>query len=886
MMFLGSVLFADLDKHQKYGTMPIEYDPVPVFINPDYIDIYRNEVTITVGGGSWDSEISWQLDTDPAGDTPLASGGAPFSEVITLPDGMYLLTAIDSYNDGWNGASFTITDANGAVLFTYDGPPYGGSPELVSFEIGGGIPGCMDATACNYDDLATEDDGSCCLTNCVDLTIGGGSYISEVSWEILDASATVIYSGGGTEYSGTICLDNGTYMINGYDSWGDGWNGNVFTLVDSDGNTIVDFTFDEGTESSTIFVVPFGEVGVPGLFFSEYGEGSSSNKYLEIYNGTGDVVSLDDVFILGNYNGNPWSETFTFQSGATIDAGDVYIIASSDADPAIVALADEVHAYGDPWYITAFNGDDVRALAQIDGEIEIIIDIIGTLDADGDGVPGEGGDDDPGSGWSVAGIENATKDHTLVRKSNVSLGNAGDWINSAGMTENSSEWHVLEQNNWDNLGSHFQGSIPCELTEVTINLYDSYGDGWNGNVLNVGLPSQDGAVELTIENGSEESYVLCLADGTYPISCDGGDYQGEVSWEILAADGTVLLAGGAPYEGEVIQVGDFVDSFGCTDPLAYNYDETVTVEDGSCYYDGDYCSVALPAIEGAETGNPSSGASQWYSYTATMDGFLTATTCYSGQMEDTYVEIYTSCDEGVELLYWNDDADCGDETGGNSYASQVEFQVQEGETYYFLWDDYYSPGPFTWYLYESPLAPRNLVANGGIQSASLDWIAYNVVETEAINRFNQAPKNLRFQSETYLQKKNQIKIDNSDGRNSFWVNPDLASNSRATSVTIQCGGGNYESEVSWEIIDAGGTVIASGGAPSTLDIDLQDGTYLVNGYDSWGDGWNGNVLTIDGEVDGQTTNFLTWTFDTGSEASTYFSIGDVGSVNLIPSNIV
>ena len=91
---------------------------------------------------------------------------------------------------------------------------------MVSFEIGG-IPGCMDATACNYDDLATEDDGSCCLTNCVDLTIVV-DHIRVVSWEILDASATVIYSGGGTEYSGTICLDNGTYMINGYDSWGDG----------------------------------------------------------------------------------------------------------------------------------------------------------------------------------------------------------------------------------------------------------------------------------------------------------------------------------------------------------------------------------------------------------------------------------------------------------------------------------------------------------------------------------------------------------------------------------------------------------------------------------------------------------------------------------------
>ena len=44
----------------------------------------------------------------------------------------------------------------------------------------------------------------------------------------------------------------------------------------------------------------------------------------------------------------------------------------------------------------------------------------------------------------VAGIE--MQPDTLVRKSNVSLGNTGDWINSAGMTENSSEWHVLEQN--------------------------------------------------------------------------------------------------------------------------------------------------------------------------------------------------------------------------------------------------------------------------------------------------------------------------------------------------------------------------------------------------------------------------------------------------------
>ena len=35
--------------------------------------------------------------------------------------------------------------------------------------------------------------------------------------------------------------------------------------------------------------------------------------------------------------------------------------------------------------------------------------------------------DDPGSGWDVAGVSSATKDHTLVRKSTVLSGNSGDW---------------------------------------------------------------------------------------------------------------------------------------------------------------------------------------------------------------------------------------------------------------------------------------------------------------------------------------------------------------------------------------------------------------------------------------------------------------------------
>ena len=60
---------------------------------------------------------------------------------------------------------------------------------------------------------------------------------------------------------------------------------------------------------------------------------------------------------------------------------------------------------------------------------------------------------DPGSGWDVAGVSNGTKDHTLVRKCGINSGNT-DWALSAGTSSEDSEWVVLEQNDWTNLGSH------------------------------------------------------------------------------------------------------------------------------------------------------------------------------------------------------------------------------------------------------------------------------------------------------------------------------------------------------------------------------------------------------------------------------------------------
>ena len=82
---------------------------------------------------------------------------------------------------------------------------------------------------------------------------------------------------------------------------------------------------------------------------------------------------------------------------------------------------------------------------------------------------------DPGSGWDVAGVAAATKDHTLVRKSSVVSGNT-DWIASAGTSTEDSEWIVKEKDDWTDLGKHNEVIQPTvtsiEFSSSDIRLFE------------------------------------------------------------------------------------------------------------------------------------------------------------------------------------------------------------------------------------------------------------------------------------------------------------------------------------------------------------------------------------------------------------------------------
>ena len=202
------------------------------------------------------------------------------------------------------------------------------------------------------------------------------------------------------------------------------------------------FSCSEGSDDSSDTANGGSDNQTVNLFFSEYAEGSSNNKYVEIYNPSSTTVNLNNYQIKGTNNGTAWGDNGERELalGGTLAANSVYIICTDAADPTIIAKANLALPYESPVH---YNGNDAIAIFGIDGtgNFTVIMDVIGVQSSD----PGP-------AGWNVAGVTGATKDHTLVRKSSISKGNT-NWENSAGTSASNSEWEVKDVDDWTSLGT-------------------------------------------------------------------------------------------------------------------------------------------------------------------------------------------------------------------------------------------------------------------------------------------------------------------------------------------------------------------------------------------------------------------------------------------------
>lgn len=161
------------------------------------------------------------------------------------------------------------------------------------------------------------------------------------------------------------------------------------------------------------------------LFFSEYIEGSSNNKAVEIYNPLSTAYDLTHCQVRVYSNGNATPSGSVTLNGS-LAAGDVYVLCHTGANTAIQAVCDLQST------VINFNGDDALDVV-CDG---VTVDVIGQIGFD------------PGNEWAANGV--STVNRTLRRKCGIFSGDT----NGSDAFDPSVEWDGYPIDNVDNLGMH------------------------------------------------------------------------------------------------------------------------------------------------------------------------------------------------------------------------------------------------------------------------------------------------------------------------------------------------------------------------------------------------------------------------------------------------
>ncbi|PIZ43552.1 hypothetical protein COY33_01310 [candidate division WWE3 bacterium CG_4_10_14_0_2_um_filter_42_7] len=173
-----------------------------------------------------------------------------------------------------------------------------------------------------------------------------------------------------------------------------------------------------------LFTSPVRAAPVADLFFSEYIEGSSYNKAVEIYNPTSGGVSLGG-FSIELYSNGGTSPTNISLSSVTLAQGDTFVVCHTSFS--VSSLCDLQTGN------LNFNGDDTLVLKNAVGDV---IDVFGQVGYD------------PGVSWGT-GIT-TTQDRTLVRKCEIGGGD----VEGSDAFDPALEWDGYAIDTFNYLGAH------------------------------------------------------------------------------------------------------------------------------------------------------------------------------------------------------------------------------------------------------------------------------------------------------------------------------------------------------------------------------------------------------------------------------------------------
>ncbi|WP_084888588.1 ExeM/NucH family extracellular endonuclease [Vibrio sp. qd031] len=230
------------------------------------------------------------------------------------------------------------------------------------------------------------------------------------------------------------------------------------------------------------------------VFISEYIEGGSFNKSIELANPTESDITLDNYSLAKSVNGGGTWDNVLSLNGYSIAAGDVLVISHTDANAAIQSETDLTDTS-----VISFNGDDPVALLDSNGDV---VDVVG-----------------------VMGDINFGKDVTLVRLSEYFTPSS---------TYDASQWLQLGKDISNDLGKLGAATAPTafncldnDLEPVFTDIQTLQGDGFSSPYVD-GYPyesSQEfyvkGVVSAVTSGLTKGFYLHALVDDNDPNTSEG-----------------------------------------------------------------------------------------------------------------------------------------------------------------------------------------------------------------------------------------------------------------------------------------------------------------------------------------------------------------------------
>ncbi|QIR14589.1 endonuclease [Shewanella aestuarii] len=276
------------------------------------------------------------------------------------------------------------------------------------------------------------------------------------------------------------------------------------------------------------------------LVITEYVEGSSSNKAVEISNLGTSTINLDaDQYVLSLYSNGAVDTSNTVTLTGTLAAGSSIVYHN--------ASAEEQFKVGIESTVTYFNGDDALVLTKNGA----VIDRLGQLGVD------------PGSEWTDPNDANfSTKDKTLRRKASITTGDT----NATGVFPNAvNQWVVFDKDTADGLGCPGESACSAAPTEPGVLLITEYIEGSGSNK----------AVELSNVGGSD----IDLDASVYKLSLYGNGSEEAGNTEtltgILAAGASIVFHNSSADEEFKVGTASTVTFFNGDDALVLTKDDVV-----------------------------------------------------------------------------------------------------------------------------------------------------------------------------------------------------------------------------------------------------------------------------------------------------------------------